>query len=75
MDSLIGLVGALAPDHVPHAGHQVVEAPESGDVQVMCGCSVRLTFLAAQIAAIASSPSPSSSTPKPGWAKGARDGS
>jgi len=70
MDSLIGLVGALAPDHVPHHGHEVVSA--GNDVEVKCGCGVRLTFLAAQIAAIAPPPATASS-PK-AQAKGARDG-
>lgn len=52
MDSLIGIVSALAPDHVPHAGHQLMAYLGNGDIEVKCGCSVRFTFLATQIAAL-----------------------
>lgn len=73
MDSLIGLVGALAPDHVKHHAHEVMDAHDGGDVEVKCGCGVRLTFLAAQISAIAA---PSAVNPSPETsAKGDRDGS
>lgn len=45
---IIGIVAALAPDHVFHVPHTVLES--GADVQVQCGCSVRLTFLGVEIA-------------------------
>ncbi len=45
---ILGIVGALAPDHVAHVPHSQLEG--GADVQVQCGCSVRLTFLATEIA-------------------------
>ena len=52
MGALDGLIEALAPDHAQHIGREF--ATVGHDVQVKCGCGVRLTFLAAQIAAITS---------------------
>lgn len=46
---ILGIVAALAPDHALHVPHTQVDSPNT-DVQVMCGCSVRLTFLATEIA-------------------------
>lgn len=46
---IIGIVAALAPDHVFHVPHEVVDTANT-DVEVKCGCSVRLTFLATEIA-------------------------
>ncbi len=51
MEDLKGIISALAPDHVPHHGHEITHK-EGGDIEVKCGCSVRLTFLAAQLAAL-----------------------
>lgn len=59
MDALQGLIEALAPDHAHHVGREHSTAGQ--DVHVKCSCGVRLTFLAAQIATIASS---ESTTPK-----------
>lgn len=50
-DALEGLVEALSPDHVAHAEQEYVTG-DGGDVFCKCSCGVRLTFLAAQIAAI-----------------------
>ncbi len=46
---ILGIVSALAPDHVAHVPHTQLEGAGT-DVQVQCGCSVRLTFLATEIA-------------------------
>lgn len=46
---ILGIVAALAPDHALHVPHTQVDGP-GPDVQVHCGCSVRLTFLATQLA-------------------------
>ena len=46
---ILGIVAALAPDHVAHVPHTQLDGPGT-DIQVQCGCSVRLTFLATQIA-------------------------
>ncbi len=51
MEDLRGIISALAPDHIAHAGHEIVGG-EGGDIEVKCGCSVRLTFLSAQLAAL-----------------------
>jgi hypothetical protein len=63
-DTITALVEALAPDHVPHHARMVyLDGFTPGkDVQVLCPCGVKLTFLAAQIAAI--SPPSTTSTPK-----------
>lgn len=59
MEALEGLIEALAPDHVQHIGREFTTAGK--DVQVKCGCGVRLTFLAAQISAITRPPQTTSS--------------
>jgi len=46
---ILGIVSALAPDHVAHVPHTQLDSTNS-DVQVQCGCSVRFTFLATEIA-------------------------
>ena len=46
---ILGIVSALAPDHAAHIPHTHLDA-EGSDVEVKCGCSVRLTFLATEIA-------------------------
>lgn len=46
---ILGIVSALAPDHIAHIPHAQLESPNT-DVQVQCGCSVRFTFLATEIA-------------------------
>jgi hypothetical protein len=48
---ILGIVAALAPDHIAHVPHSQLESPNT-DVQVQCGCSVRFTFLATEIAKI-----------------------
>ena len=45
---ILGIVGALAPDHIAHVPHTRIDG--GTDVQVQCGCSVRFTFLATEIA-------------------------
>lgn len=55
MDAIAGIVAALAPDHSAHRGHELTAGAGGGDVEVKCSCGVRLTFLAAQIAALAPS--------------------
>jgi hypothetical protein len=45
---ILGIVAALAPDHALHVPHEVIDS--GADVQVKCGCSVRLTFLGVEIA-------------------------
>lgn len=64
MGALDGLVEALAPDHALHTGSEY--ETDGKDVQVKCSCGVRLTFLAAQIAAIRPPPTPSSPKTKAG---------
>ncbi len=46
---ILGIVSALAPDHIAHVPHTQLDSANT-DVQVQCGCSVRLTFLATEIA-------------------------
>jgi predicted Na+-dependent transporter len=46
---ILGIVAALAPDHVQHVPHTQLESATT-DVAVQCGCSVRFTFLATEIA-------------------------
>lgn len=46
---IIGIVAALAPDHVLHGHQSQLDAP-GPDVQVLCSCGVRFTFLATQLA-------------------------
>lgn len=45
---ILGIVAALAPDHALHGHHEQVDGIGT-DVEVKCGCSVRLTFLATEI--------------------------
>jgi hypothetical protein len=46
---ILGIVSALAPDHVAHVPHTQLDSTNT-DVVVQCACSVRLTFLATEIA-------------------------
>ena len=46
---ILGIVAALAPDHAIHVPHAQIYSPNT-DVIVQCACSVRLTFLATEIA-------------------------
>lgn len=46
---ILGIVAALAPDHAEHVPHEQLDSA-TADVEVKCGCSVRLTFLATEIA-------------------------
>ena len=46
---ILGIIGALAPDHIAHVPHTQLDGLNT-DVQVQWGCSVRLTFLATEIA-------------------------
>jgi len=46
---ILGIIAALAPDHIAHVPHTQLDAPGT-DIQVQCACSVRFTFLATEIA-------------------------
>lgn len=65
MLALEAIVAVLAPDHAEHLRDYNKKTPTlfvpGTDVQVMCSCSVRLTFLAAQISAITPPPQTTSS--------------
>jgi hypothetical protein len=58
---IIGIVAALAPDHAVHQHQSQIEG-NGPDVQVLCSCGVRFTFLATEIAKLDAKPAPASDT-------------